>query len=237
MTAYSVCRRVYRAVLSDNVRHAVYTATPANIKRLRKRLILMIERTGKHDEIYDGDYYEKYVEPTMKLSAAAIADSIMRAFSPRSVVDVGCGTGVLMQAMREREVQCTGLEYASAAISLCRSRGLDVHQLDIEADPIPDVRADVVVSTEVAEHLPASSADRFVELLCTIARTVVMTAAVPGIGGTDHVNEQPNEYWIEKFAARGLAFDRELTSEWRRSWADRGVAHCFASAVMVFRDA
>ena len=119
----------------------------------------------------------------------------------------------------------------------CRRSGLTVRRLDIERDPIPPDRADVVVSTEVAEHLNEENADRFVELLTSLAPTAVVTAAVPGQGGTDHVNEQPNEYWIEKFEAREFAFDRDLSSRLRAEWRDAGVEGFLYGSLMIFRAA
>ena len=140
-----------------------------------------------------------------------------------------------MAVLRERGVKVQGFEYSDAALDICRDRGLTTTKLDIEHDPFPDLRVDVVISTEVAEHLPESCADRFVSLLLSLSSTVVLTAAVPGVCGTDHVNEQPNEYWIRKFEARGYRFDDHLAQTWRNEWSRKGVAACFASSVMVFR--
>jgi hypothetical protein len=83
--------------------------------------------------------------------------------------------------------------------------------------------------------LPASCADRFVDILVSISKTVVLTAATPSVCGTDHVNEQPNEYWIEKFAARGRRFDQSLSMRWRSEWNKAGMPACFWSSVMIFR--
>jgi hypothetical protein len=62
-----------------------------------------------------------------------------------------------------------------------------------------------------------------------------MTAATPGQGGTEHVNEQPNEYWIEKFRHRGFALDRETTDRIRRDWARAETAGFYHSNLMIFR--
>jgi predicted O-methyltransferase YrrM len=40
---------------------------------------------------------------------------------------------------------------------------------------------------------------------------VAWTAAPPGQGGHDHINEQPPAYWMSKFAKHGLAPDLEST--------------------------
>jgi len=66
---------------------------------------------------------------------------------------------------------------------------------------LPD-RYDLAVSLEVAEHLPASCAEAFVESLTNLAPVVFFSAAVPFQGGTTHVNEQWPEYgWISSAVA------------------------------------
>jgi SAM-dependent methyltransferase len=235
MTLYQACKVTYRFVVPDRFRDCVYRATPGPLNRARAWLIRQLEKTGRHDEIYDTSYYAKHIEPAMACSAEAMADAIIAAFSPSTVIDVGCGSGNLLLALKIRGVRGVGYEYSAAALALCRQRALDVRRLDIERDPMPSGRADVVISTEVAEHLPESCADRFVDLLTGLADNVVLTAALPGQGGTDHVNEQPNEYWIAKFAGRGLFLDEMITSLWRRTWPERGVIANLSTNVLVFR--
>jgi hypothetical protein len=63
-----------------------------------------------------------------------------------------------------------------------------------------------VVSLEVAEHLPESSADTFIESLVAHGDVILFSAAVPGQGGQHHINEQWPEYWQQKFAKHGFYF-------------------------------
>ncbi len=234
MSLYGAVRKVYTALIPRSVRHGIYAMTPMPLKRLRARAIGSLERRASHEEMYDAAYYATYVEPAMRTSVGVIAASILERYQPRTVVDVGCGTGLLLVHLREAGVQVEGLEYSEAACKVCRERELKVHRVNLETDVLPSLRADVVVSTEVAEHLPESCADRFVDALCGIAGTVVLTAATPGQGGTDHVNEQPHEYWVGKFRARGMAFDEAATLAWRARWKDAGALACYYQNVMLF---
>ncbi|HEY7090386.1 MAG TPA: hypothetical protein VH518_19980, partial [Tepidisphaeraceae bacterium] len=65
--------------------------------------------------------------------------------------------------------------------------------------------------------------------------TVFITAAVPGQRGTDHVNEQPNSYWIAKFAERGFTYNDATSMTWRARWRERGVAEWYCASAMLFR--
>jgi hypothetical protein len=141
-----------------------------------------------------------------------------------------------------------GLEYADAALARCRARGLDVARFDIEHDGLRDATGgggdregngtagwDVVLSMEVAEHLPEAIADPYVDLLCAAAPVVVMTAAPPGQGGTNHVNEQPPGYWIAKFADRGFDHDAQTTRRMSADWAEAGVTWWYHRNLLIFR--
>ena len=154
---------------------------------------------SSHDEIYDQEYFE-FVDHTTEQSAEVIADSIMNSFHPLTVVDVGCGTGALLDGLRTRGVRVRGLEYAEAALEFCRSRHLDVAKFDVESDDLStEEAADVVISMEVGAQLHADSADRYVDLLCGISTLVVFSVEAPGGGDKYPRNEQPHRYWIEKF--------------------------------------
>jgi hypothetical protein len=74
-----------------------------------------------------------------------------------------------------------------------------------------------------------------VALLASAGESLVFTAAPPGQGGTDHVNEQPPDYWISRFAKQGLVHDAVLSEAWRAEWQQAGVQWWFWRNIMVFR--
>jgi SAM-dependent methyltransferase len=232
----SLYGRVYSAYrrLPEPARRAL-ADLPWPVARLRHRIVSRLERGARPDEIYNPDYYDQVVDPIMLSSSDQIAQSIQREFQPGSVIDVGCGTGALMASLEGLGVTCLGFDRAAAALERCRRRGLEVRRLDVELDPFPPERADLVVSTEVAEHLPESAADRFAELLALLAPVAVVTAAPPGTGGKDHVNEQEEDYWVAKFAARDFVDKRDVARRLREEWRSAGVDETYVRSVMVFR--
>jgi SAM-dependent methyltransferase len=192
----------------------------------------------QHDDIYDESFYEEWNEPRIKQEYSAMAEEIIRFFNPSSALDVGCGSGNLMNELKVRGINIKGLEYSTVGIKICLERGLDVKKFNLEKDRLEDDSTfDVVISTEVAEHLPESCADPYVDLLCKSSeRVVVFTAAPPGQGGKDHVNEQPNEYWINKFTQRGFTFDESTSLECRDAWKARQVINDFYwKNLMIFK--
>lgn len=235
MSLYARAKSIYRAALPEPLRRWGHAHAPDFVLALRYRVVSRLEKGAVTDDLYDGHYFDNDVGPLMLSSADAIAASLTGEFEPTSAIDVGCGTGALIASLERLGVRSLGFDHATAALERCRRRGVTARRLDIEQDPFPAVRADLAISTEVAEHLPESSADRFVELLTTLAPAVVVTAALPGSRGKDHVNEQPNEYWIEKFAARSFNYEREMAIRLRHEWEDGGVAETFHRSLMVFK--
>jgi cyclopropane fatty-acyl-phospholipid synthase-like methyltransferase len=188
-----------------------------------------------HQEIYDAKYYD-FVDEAAIWSRNAMADAIVRDLAPRTALDVGCGSGALLEALRDRAVEVTGLEYSDAGIEHCARRGLPVYKFDIRRSRLPKTwqKFDVVISFEVAEHLAPSLADRYVKLLSRAGDTIVLSAATPGQGGTNHFNEQPHDYWIQKMARRGLEIDLDTSLRWRAEWQGK-TATWYQDNVMVFR--
>lgn len=190
-----------------------------------------------HDDIYDSAYFEM-VEETTGASVEVIADSILDKFSPASVIDVGCGTGALLERLSSSGVRPFGIEYADAALEFCRRRRLPVRQLDLndrEATDSIDEPFDVAVSMEVGQQLSASSADSYVDLLCRVAPLVVFSSDTPGGFDRLPLNEQRADYWIEKFIQRGFHVDEPTTDEFRSKWKSAETASWFCEHVIVFR--
>jgi cyclopropane fatty-acyl-phospholipid synthase-like methyltransferase len=210
---------------------------PASVKNSKTVAKLKAHLLG-HNWIYDSNYYESTVEGPAVQSAGRISSSILNDLKAMSVIDVGCGTGALLEALRDKGCNVFGLEYSEAALKFCRARRLNVVKFDLERDTLNDnyQTFDVAVSTEVAEHLPEIVADRYVKLLTHLSKVIVFTAAPPGQEGDDHVNLQPPSYWIQKFQQRGFIHDIEQSQRWRESWKAAGdVEGWYYKNLMIFR--
>jgi hypothetical protein len=84
---------------------------------------------------------------------------------------------------------------------------------------------------EVAEHIPAESADDFIKTLTSLAPAVLFSAAVPGQGGVGHRNEQWQSYWATLFYNHGylpLDFVRE------EIWGNRSVSWWYAQNILLY---
>jgi SAM-dependent methyltransferase len=137
-------------------------------------------------------------------SAEVVVPLLMAEFPVRSVVDVGCGIGLWLEAFVRRGVaDHLGIDGDYVARDMLHIAAERFRAEDLTALATLGRRFDVACSLEVAEHLPARCADRFVGLLADAAPVVLFSAAVPHQGGTGHVNEQWQAYWSTLFAKRG----------------------------------
>ena len=152
---------------------------------------------------YDRTFFE-YINKGSIRSAATIIPMVKAYFGVRSVIDFGCGQGAWLREWKRLgagEVLGVDGDYLNPEMLLIDKSELLVSNL---ASPVDlGRRFDLVQSLEVGEHLPESAADTFVETLVKHGDVVLFSAASVGQGGHDHVNEQPYEYWRNKFIDRG----------------------------------
>ena len=87
--------------------------------------------------------------------AAARAALVPRATRSGSLlVDIGCGAGVLAPHVAHLGHRHVGVDVVPESAQLARERGVHVLLADVNAVPLDDASADVVVAGEVLEHVP-----------------------------------------------------------------------------------
>lgn len=187
-------------------------------------------------EIYDRSFFEMH-EP-WRLEYNAIADALASQLNFDSALDLGCGNAFILARLRELGKTVRGIDGSRAALSAAPPEINDAITVADLTAPLAHIGVfDLVICTEVAEHLPASFADVLVANVCRASRSLVyFTAAIPGQGGHHHVNEQPHDYWIKKFARRNFQLDHAATIELRCTLADAlHTAWWFTNNSMIFR--
>ena len=168
-------------------------------------------------EIYTREWCEA-VFPEIEAEYGLLAVPLRREFGASGamdVLDVGCGPGILLDEFHRLGCgRMLGIDGSRHTLEYARRRYRGVWPYlrlgDLREEVDLPGRFDLVVCTEVAEHLEATHARALVELLargCKPSGAIFFTAAPPGQGGHDHVNEQPMDYWADRFAERGFALD------------------------------
>lgn len=112
----------------------------------------------------------------------------------RSILDVGCGDGRVTHVLAERGFEMTGLDGSATALARLRvphKRG------EVDAIDFPDDSFDLVLCTEVLEHLPGEVHEGCLRELARVARSYVLVT-VP--------NEEPLAHAHTRCPACGEVF-------------------------------
>ena len=184
--------------------------------------------------VYDDAFFDWLDEGSLR-SARVIVPMVMELLAPTSVVDIGCGRGGWLKVFLENrvtDIQGIDGDYVDRSRLLIDADRFKTADL---AKPLKLSRAfDLAVCLEVAEHLPDCRAATLVDNLTAAAPLILFSAAIPGQGGTAHVNEQWPHYWADLFATRGFQRFDLIRG---RVWADRRVETWYRQNIVVFASA
>ncbi|MCF1191234.1 class I SAM-dependent methyltransferase [Mangrovimonas sp. AS39] len=141
--------------------------------------------------------------------ALEILPYVFQLINPKSLLDVGCANGSWLNAAEDLGVKdIFGVDGISVDASMKLLDDSKFLQHDLRTPLDLGRTFDMVMSLEVAEHLPETAANTLVATLVHHSEVVLFSAAIPGQGGQYHINEQWPEYWHEKFKAYGYeAYD------------------------------
>jgi SAM-dependent methyltransferase len=177
--------------------------------------------------VYDEAFYAA-VRRGAKESAQVLAPFLFETFKPNSVIDVGCGEGLWGAEFESLGADVLGIDTGDVEPLISRIE----HDLEVPLLVLPDEGTfDVALCLEVAEHLTPGRAETFVEDLCNLAPIVIFSAAIPGQGGTGHLNEQWPSYWCDLFEQCGYPGSGVL--RWS-IWDDARIKPWYRQNLLVF---
>jgi SAM-dependent methyltransferase len=181
---------------------------------------------------YDQSFYSS-IDGWARDSAEQIVPIVVGLLRPRSVVDVGCGTGAWLAAFARHGVEkYLGIDGTHVDRSVLKIDPAHFVAADLTAPlSVGGERFDMAVSLEVGEHLPARCASTLVDSLVGLAPAVLFSAAIPLQGGAHHVNEQWQAYWAGLFAERQFVAIDAIRP---RVWDNRKVASFYAQNMLLY---
>lgn len=142
-------------------------------------------------------------------------------YNVRSMIDVGCGPGDMVELAGDRGIDCVGIDGDFTLREGWQRRGLNVILHDFSKGK-PELQStfDLGWSVEFLEHVDEEYVPNFMSVFerCSY---VVCTAAPPGWPGHHHVNCRPQEYWHGVFSEYGFEYDNDETLYIRENSAMR----------------
>lgn len=153
--------------------------------------------------------------------------------SAASILDLGCGTGAYVKALRNSGLYCDGCDGNPDVEKIAGCHAVNVAQ-KIVLRTVQGDQYDWVLSLEVGEHLPKRYEQIFLDNINNTAkRGVVLSWAKIGQGGLGHVNEQSNEFIEKEMLSRNWLRDRPAEEILRLHTSP----HCFwfRETIMIFR--
>ncbi|MCC5931175.1 MAG: class I SAM-dependent methyltransferase [Cyclobacteriaceae bacterium] len=145
---------------------------------------------------------EVYNKRSAKIIFPILIDNL---FNFKSIVDFGCGNGSWISAYKEidRNADILGIDVENYT-----SNHLIGHHEYIRSDLTKKIALnktfDLVISLETAEHIDEEYSQIFINNLVSHGELILFSAAIPGQGGINHVNEQWHSYWFEIFKKYGF---------------------------------
>jgi len=184
--------------------------------------------------LYDRRFYE--AQQDVSLASARVILPLVTAITPTTtVVDLGCGVGSWLQAATELgTISVTGIDGDYVSVNELRISAASFVAANLER-PLPQLsaRVDLAICVEVLEHISAPAGERAVEWLCHAAPVVLFSAALPGQGGKNHINENWLSHWVERFEQHDfLPYDLIRP----RLWRDQRVDACYRQNIIIFAE-
>lgn len=159
--------------------------------------------------MYNQEYYDSITNEEME-PAQHLAEILMTLYNPKNVCDIGCANGLYLLPFYKAGVYVGGGD-VSTPEPLIPFRYISPFDITREKNITPQAKWDITLCLEVMEHIDEQYAKQAIGNLCTFSDIIIFSAAVPGQGGTHHVNCQPKEYWKKLFEENGYELDEIRT--------------------------
>jgi hypothetical protein len=185
---------------------------------------------------YTKEFYSEQMTGSLN-SARIVLSRLKKITEFNTTIDIGAGVGAWTRAALDIGVEdAIAIDGSYVDKEQILVDGNIFFEADLEKVNFIETissryRRDLVISMEVAEHLHPDRALGFISELCVLSDLVLFSAAVPGQGGINHINEQWPDYWADLFKQNGfLCFD--ILRE--KIWNDDLIDWWYAQNVLVF---
>jgi len=163
--------------------------------------------------MYSRDFH-KSIENDEYPQAVRLSEYIKLYVNCSIFLDFGCSTGLYLNEIQKRlpNIEAIGFEFSEDAVrhALCKN----VKQFDL-TQPILREKKDntftLGLCLEVLEHIDDSNWKPVLDNITKLSDIIIFSAAIPGQGGTGHINCRNKIDWIRRFYSLGWVIDLDHT--------------------------
>lgn len=134
---------------------------------------------------------------------------VLNLLESKSIIDIGCGIGTWLSVAKDlgvSDVLGVDGDYVNSDLLIKYINRDEFHSHDLTQPLDLGRKFDLCLCLEVAEHLPQEAAEILVQSLVCHSDYILFSAAIPGQGGQNHLNEQWPEYWEKLFNQYDFVF-------------------------------
>jgi len=137
-----------------------------------------------------------------------VFDYLCKKYNVRSMVDVGCGWGGMVDYSIRQGVKSLGIDFSNK-LNMFDKEEFKFHDYT-KGKYILDDRYDLGWCVEFLEHIEEEYIDNIFSTL-SCCKIICCTHALPNQGGEHHVNCQKPRYWVDTFGKYGFKHDLKLS--------------------------
>ncbi|MCL6538444.1 MAG: methyltransferase domain-containing protein [Acidothermus sp.] len=163
------------------------------------------------DEPYD------WASPHWRSFFTTVARHIVAITNPRTVLDVGCARGLLVQALREQGIDAVGVDVSEFAVHSAHRDVRPYLRVASASDVVGSY--DLITCIEVLEHMSPSDAERAIDAMCRAADRILLSSSPSDFVEPTHVNVREPAAWAAAFAERGFFRRTDVDLAFLTPWA------------------
>jgi hypothetical protein len=156
--------------------------------------------------------FHKAIENDEIPQAGRLGVYIKRYIAPNCFYDFGCSTGIYLKEVQINQptIHSIGFEFSEDAVknAVCPNVVQKDLTVPLELTYVPNTLG---LCLEVLEHIDDAHWKPVLENITNLCDRVIFSAAVPGQGGTGHINCRPKIDWIKRFHELGWVVDLDAT--------------------------
>ena len=128
-----------------------------------------------NSNLYDEKYFKNFLRAGYRRNFHPFNDykvwCIMHFLHPREILDVGCGSGVLLKSLDKKNIKVYGVDVSKEALNnIPENLRKNTKVGTIQKLPYPDKAFETVVCVDVLEHIPESDIQESIQECSRVAR-------------------------------------------------------------------